>query len=166
MNITSRRYVTLYTAFSVSVLTNESIRDIPSSLEFVSDLTQQCFSIFPLPDSLDIVEGNSGNIVIRISPSAESAGLVRVTQDTTVIRVDGIFIGGEGTVFVFAPSVVDASKGESAVVCFEADFSNIFSEAESFQLDLRLDVIDIGTSKLVCAGSNGTQLYAYVFLFC
>lgn len=90
--------------------------------------------------------------MIRITPSAESAGLVRVTQDTTVIRVDGIFIGGDGTVFVFAPSVVDASEGESAVVCFEADFNNIFSEAEAFQLDLRLDVIDIETSKLVCAG--------------
>lgn len=89
-----------------------------------------------------------GSIEVRISPSAESAGPVSVTQNTTVIQVQGIFLEGEGIVFIFAPSLVEASKGNPAVVCFEADFNNIFPPGIPYQVDLRLEIIDIETSKL------------------
>lgn len=111
--------------------------------------------------------------MITISPSSGSAGLVGVIQDTTVVQVTGVFEGGEGIVRVFAPSVVDASEGEPAVVCFEADFSAIFADVESFQIDLRLTVLDIETSKLcqpvVCAEhatslSDCGSIHFYVFL--
>lgn len=50
--------------------------------------------------------------------------------------------------------MVNASKGETAVVCFQANFNNVFleeteSEVEiSIQVNLTLEVTDIETSKL------------------
>ena len=44
-------------------------------------------------------------------------------------------------------SAVNASEGNTAVVCFAATGTNQL-EGQTFQLDLSLEVIDVSTSKL------------------
>lgn len=64
--------------------------------------------------------------------------------------------------------MVNASKGETAVVCFQANFNNVFleeteSEVEiSIQVNLTLEVTDIETSKLTY--SNNLCFIQYFYL--
>ena len=58
------------------------------------------------------------------------------------------FIHAEGKAQLFVPSAVNVSKGEVAVVCFQADFDNVTEEArKSIQLNLTLTFEEIETSK-------------------
>lgn len=68
------------------------------------------------------------------------------------------FIIAEGQVELIVPPQVNVSEGQVAVVCFQADFSNVpEEERETIQLNVILKVEDIQTSKLLSPDGQVTS---------
>ena len=120
------------------------VLDIPPSLNFTVATAAMCFLIDVPLLSLQFIEGNSGEILIELEASEQSAGLVQQPLQSAVVTVFQA-----PRVHLVSSSTVNVSEGNAAVVCYTAFLDENKLQTETFQLNLTLEVMDISTSMLL-----------------
>lgn len=136
--------VILIETHSISVFPSEAIIEIPDILTE----PRQCFTLFANAEQFLFIEGNNGIITFTVSPSSLlGTDEVNVTQERVDVLVIGEGNGEVGPVEVLVPAVVNVTEGIPAVLCFKANFGEVFAdEVGNYQVILSLLAEDLDTS--------------------